>query len=101
MDWLLRNSEWVFSGIGVAVLGGFFALLKSRAGANQSVKSSSNISQHHSGPGDNVAGNKIVNNNQVNPQQNTIHSSTKFGLTTTKVISPSGVTISEKTTVGE
>ena len=45
MDWLIKNSEWVFSGIGVAVLGWLFALRKSRAGINQSVKNSSNVTQ--------------------------------------------------------
>jgi len=60
-----------------------------------------NISQHHSGTGDNVAGDKITNNNHISPQQNTIHKSTKFGLTTTRVISPNGVTISETTSAGE
>ena len=60
-----------------------------------------NISQHHSGTGDNVAGDKITNNNHISPQQNTINRSTKFGITTTKVISPNGVTISETTSAGE
>lgn len=45
MDWLIKNSEWVFSGIGVVVLGWLFALRKSRAGVSQSVKSSSNVTQ--------------------------------------------------------
>ncbi|HEY8035503.1 MAG TPA: hypothetical protein VIF37_07940 [Methylobacter sp.] len=90
MNWLITNYEWVFSGIGVTVLGWFLAL-----------KRSSSISQHHIGTGDNVAGDKISNINQINPQQNTIHRSTKFGLTTTKVISPTGVIISETTSVGK
>lgn len=45
MDWLIKNSEWVFSGIGVAILGLFFTLRKSRAGIKQSVKNSSNVTQ--------------------------------------------------------
>jgi len=45
MDWLIRNSEWVFSGIGVAILGWLFLLRKSRAGVDQSVKNSSNVTQ--------------------------------------------------------
>lgn len=101
MDLLIMNYQWVFSGIGVAVLGWLFVRRKSRAGVSQSVKSSSSISQHHFGTGDNVAGDKITNNTQTNPQQNTIHRATKYGITTTKVINPNGVTISEQTTLGE
>jgi hypothetical protein len=45
MDWLVKNMEWVFSGIGVAVLGWLISLRKSRAGVDQSVKNSSNVTQ--------------------------------------------------------
>lgn len=45
MDWLMKNVEWVFSGIGVAVLGWLFTLRKSRTGISQSVKNSSNVTQ--------------------------------------------------------
>lgn len=45
MDWLVKNMEWVFSGVGVAVLGWLISLRKSRAGVNQSVKNSSNVTQ--------------------------------------------------------
>ncbi len=45
MDWLINNSEWVFSGIGVLVLGWLFTLRKSGAGVSQSVKKSSNVTQ--------------------------------------------------------
>lgn len=45
MDWLLKNVEWVFSGIGVAILGWLFALRKSRKDVSQSVKNSSNVTQ--------------------------------------------------------
>lgn len=45
MDWLVKNMEWVFSGIGVAVLGWLILLRKSRAGIDQTVKNSSNVTQ--------------------------------------------------------
>lgn len=45
MDWLMKNVEWVFSGIGVAVLGWLFTLRKSRTGISQSVKNGSNVTQ--------------------------------------------------------
>lgn len=45
MDWLVKNMEWVFSGIGVALLGWLISLRKSRAGVDQSVKNSSNVTQ--------------------------------------------------------
>lgn len=52
MDWLVKNTEWVFSGIGVAVLGWLISLRKSRTDVDQSVKNSSNVTQ--------VGGNVIV-----------------------------------------
>jgi hypothetical protein len=45
MDWLVKNMEWVFSGIGVALLGWLISLRRSRASVNQSVKNSSNVTQ--------------------------------------------------------
>ena len=45
MDWLIENSKWVFSGVGVAVLGWLFALRRSRAGVSQSIRNSSNVIQ--------------------------------------------------------
>jgi hypothetical protein len=45
MDWLAKNMEWVFSGIGVAILGWLISLRQSRAGVDQSVKNSSNVTQ--------------------------------------------------------
>jgi hypothetical protein len=33
LDWLKQNKEWVFSGVGVAVLAAIFGLIKSRNGA--------------------------------------------------------------------
>ncbi|SRR6266851_163862 len=33
LDWLKQNKEWVFSGVGVAVLAAIFGLIKSRSGA--------------------------------------------------------------------
>lgn len=45
MDWLMKNIEWVFSGIGVAVIGWFFMLRKSRENVRQSVKNSFNVTQ--------------------------------------------------------
>jgi hypothetical protein len=45
MDWILKNYEWVFSGVGVAVVGWLFILRKSKAGVSQSVKNSSNVTQ--------------------------------------------------------
>lgn len=44
MDWLVKNMEWVFSGIGVAVLGWLISL-RSRHNIDQSVKNSSNVTQ--------------------------------------------------------
>jgi hypothetical protein len=41
----MKNIEWVFSGIGVAVIGWFFALRKSGRDVSQSVKNSSNVTQ--------------------------------------------------------
>lgn len=45
MDWLIKNVEWVFSGVGIAVAGWLFALRKSRTGFSQSAKNSSNVTQ--------------------------------------------------------
>lgn len=45
MDWLMKNIEWVFSGIGVTIIGWFFTLRKSTKDVSQSVKSSSNVMQ--------------------------------------------------------
>jgi hypothetical protein len=45
MEWLVKNMEWVFSGIGVALLGWLISFRKSRAGVDQSVKNSSNVTQ--------------------------------------------------------
>jgi hypothetical protein len=45
MDWLFKNMEWVFSGIGVAVLGWIISLRKLRPGVEQSIKGSSNVTQ--------------------------------------------------------
>jgi hypothetical protein len=44
MDWLLKNMEWIFSGIGVAIVGWFISR-RSRSGIKQSVKNSSNVTQ--------------------------------------------------------
>lgn len=44
MDWLVKNMEWVFSGIGVAVLGWLISR-RSPPGVDQSVKNSSNVTQ--------------------------------------------------------
>ena len=45
MDWLIKNAEWVFSGIGVAILGWLISLRKSRGAVGQTVKNSSNVTQ--------------------------------------------------------
>lgn len=44
MDWLVKNMEWVFSGIGVAILGWLISR-RSHPGVDQSVKNSSNVTQ--------------------------------------------------------
>lgn len=36
LEWLIENMEWVFSGIGVAVIGWFFTR---KSGVKQSIKS--------------------------------------------------------------
>jgi hypothetical protein len=66
------------------------------------IKSGNTIHQNHSGTGDNVAGPKITYNNQINPQQNTIIKSTRNGITTIDVISPTtGAIISTNAYLGE
>lgn len=45
MDWMVKNIEWVFSGVGVAAIGWLLTLRKSRQCVKQSVKNSSNVAQ--------------------------------------------------------
>ncbi len=44
MDWLVKNMEWLFSGIGVTVLGWLISR-QYRPKIDQSVKKSSNVTQ--------------------------------------------------------
>ena len=45
MDWFMSNYQWIFSGVGVAVLGWLFVRQKSRHSVQQNVNDSSNIAQ--------------------------------------------------------
>lgn len=60
MDWLLKNMEWIFSGIGVAVVGWLISR-RSRSGIEQSVKNSSNVTQ--------VGGNVSVGESNDRPKR--------------------------------
>lgn len=44
-DWLIKNSEWAFSGIGVAIIGWYFLDQKSNTSVKQSAKNSTNVTQ--------------------------------------------------------
>lgn len=54
MEWLAKNKEWIFSGIGVFIVGLIWSFCKSRTHTkqSQSVKNSSNVIQ--------VGGNVII-----------------------------------------
>jgi len=47
MDWLSKNYQWVFSGVGVALIGSiFFAKSRSKSrSVSQSAKKSKNVTQ--------------------------------------------------------
>jgi len=45
MNWLAKNVEWVFSGIGVAVIGWLFFRSRQGQQTHQHVKNSSNVTQ--------------------------------------------------------
>jgi hypothetical protein len=66
LDLIMKNIEWVFSGIGVAVLGAVVRWLWSKKGKDKGQSEATglgvgSVQQTHSGSGDNVAGNKNVN----------------------------------------
>lgn len=44
MDWLVKNMEWIFSGVGVAVIGWLISR-RANPSIDQSVKNSSNVTQ--------------------------------------------------------
>jgi hypothetical protein len=58
LEWIMKNKEWVFSGIGVAALSVIIGWLRSKRGSGTSGNS---VQQVHTGSGDNVAGDKNVN----------------------------------------
>ncbi|WPD23711.1 MAG: hypothetical protein SD837_03925 [Candidatus Electrothrix scaldis] len=73
LDWVMKNKEWLFSGVVVAVIGAVIGWLRSKRGAGESGVGSNNragrdqtitidnsVHQTHSGSGDNVAGDKII-----------------------------------------
>lgn len=45
MNWLIKNVEWLFSGIGVTILSLIFMRRRSGKVIQQSVKKSSNVTQ--------------------------------------------------------
>ncbi len=50
LDWLIQNKEWVFGGVGVAIITGVVGFLKrSSTGVNQSQHSGSNSTNVQSG----------------------------------------------------
>ncbi|MCW5198431.1 tetratricopeptide repeat protein [Desulfobulbus sp. F3] len=60
LDWIMKNKEWVFSGIGVLALTTGYGLFWPEENAPPAPQPGSTVQQTHSGTGDNVAGNKIV-----------------------------------------
>lgn len=59
LDLIMKNIEWVFSGIGVAVLGAVGRWLWSSRKSKAGKTSTYSVHQTNSGGGDNVIGDKI------------------------------------------
>ena len=59
-DWIMKNKEWLFSGVAVAALTAGIGLLWPEENAPPAPQPGSTVQQTHSGSGDNVAGNKTV-----------------------------------------
>ncbi|MCE1273400.1 MAG: hypothetical protein LWW75_02605 [Chlorobiales bacterium] len=51
MDWIIQNAEWVFSGIGVAVITGIASLIFKKKGASskQSIRSGAGSTNFQAG----------------------------------------------------
>lgn len=60
LDWILKNKEWLFSGVAVSVPLAIIGWLCSKRKGEDGKASTPSVNQIHSGSGDNVAGNKIV-----------------------------------------
>lgn len=64
VDLIMEHIQWVFSGIGVFVLGGIGKWLwskrKNDANKSKGEAGTYSVQQTHSGSGDNVGGDKIV-----------------------------------------
>ena len=58
LDWIIKNKEWLFSGVLVAVIGSVGKWLCSKRSRGTS---SNPVQQVHTGSGDNVAGDKNIN----------------------------------------
>jgi hypothetical protein len=60
LDWLWENRQWVFDGIGIAIIGGVIAWLRSRkkgdSGIHQSQRSGKNSVNLQSGRDINIGG---------------------------------------------
>ncbi len=57
LDWLMKNKEWVFSGIGVAVLTAIVGWIWSKKGKDEA---GTHITQQSNVNGDNVGRDKII-----------------------------------------
>ncbi len=60
VEWLMDNIEWLFSGVGVVII--TFVIGKIWKKNSKAKKNKLHKSQIHSGKGDNVMGDKIINN---------------------------------------
>uniref|UniRef100_UPI004055FDD7 hypothetical protein n=1 Tax=Candidatus Electronema sp. TaxID=2698783 RepID=UPI004055FDD7 len=60
LDWIMKNKEWLFSGVAVAALTAGIGLLWPEESTPPAPPPGSTVRQTHSGSGDNVAGNKTV-----------------------------------------
>jgi hypothetical protein len=51
MDWIIQNTGWVFSGIGVAVITGIISLIfkKKEASAKQTIRSGAGSTNYQAG----------------------------------------------------
>ena len=58
LEWIMKNKEWLFSGVAVAVIGAGIGWLRSK---RDSGTPGNSVQQVHTGSGDNVGGDKNVN----------------------------------------
>ncbi len=63
LDWIIKNKEWLFSGIGVVILTGIIGWIfrkrkKGESGKGTTEPTTYSVRQKHTGSGDNVGRDK-------------------------------------------